>query len=141
MARFIRLGKPHTMPGRWHLTGALFFQFFVALYGGYFGAGIGILMLSSLAYMGMDDIHRMNAVKTILAFLINGVAVAVFILEQKVVWGYALIMALAAILGGYFGARVARQLNREFVRWIVILIGFGLAAYFFYARWTTAGSP
>jgi uncharacterized membrane protein YfcA len=135
VSRFAGVGKPHTAPGLTTMAGVAFFQFLVALYGGYFGAGIGILMLSALGVMGLQDIHRMNAVKTFLAFLINGVAVAVFIIEQKVVWHYALSMAVAAILGGYFGARVARRLNPDLVRWVVILIGFSLAAYFFQQQW------
>ena len=77
------------------------FQFLVAVYGGYFGAGIGILMLSPLGLMGMGDIHRMNAVKTILAAVINGVSVVVFAASGLVRWDLALSMALTAIAGGY----------------------------------------
>src|SRR5438128_2665137 len=97
-----------------------------SVYGGYFGAGIGILMLSSLGLMGLNDIHRMNALKTFLAACINGIAVVIFVRQGVVDWPYALSMAVAAILGGYLGARLARRLNRHLVRWIVILIGFGL---------------
>jgi uncharacterized protein len=111
------------------------FQFFVAVYGGYFGAGIGILMLSALGLMGFADIHRMNALKTLLAACINGVSVVVFVAEQKVEWRYASSMAVAAIIGGYLGARVARRLDDNLVRWVVILIGLGLAAHFFYKQW------
>jgi uncharacterized membrane protein YfcA len=113
------------------LTSLIVFQFLVAVYGGYFGAGIGILMLSSLSLMGMGDIHQMNAVKTYLAVCINGVSVAVFIYDGTVNWTYALLMAIAAIIGGYVGARVARRLNRTLVRWIVIVIALVLAAVFF----------
>lgn len=119
-------------PRRRTVVGIFFFQFFVATYGGYFGAGIGILMLSALGLMGIADIHRMNALKTLLAGCINAVAVIVFVIEQKVDWRYALSMAVAAIAGGYLGARTARRLNRTVVRWVVIAIGFGLAAHFFY---------
>ena len=110
----------------------------MAIYGGYFGAGIGILMLSALGLMGLGDIHHMNALKTLLAGVINGVSVVIFVLERVVEWRYALAMAVAAIIGGYLGARVARRLNRNLVRCIVIAIGFGLAAYFFYQQ---AASP
>ena len=110
------------------------FQFFVAVYGGYFGAGIGVLMLSSLGLMGIGDIHRMNAVKTVLAACINGISVAVFVWDGKVVWEYALPMAVTAILGGYFGARLGRMLPRPLVRWLVICVGFGLAAYYFWKQ-------
>jgi len=107
------------------------FQFLVAVYGGYFGAGIGILMLSALGFMGVGDIHRMNAVKTILASAINAAAAVVFVRDGLVDWAYALPMAAAAIAGGYAGARVARRLPASYVRYAVIAIGFGLSAYYF----------
>jgi uncharacterized membrane protein YfcA len=103
----------------------------IAVYGGYFGAGIGILMLSALGFMGVGDIHRMNAVKTFLAATINGASVVVFIQNALVKWEYAIPMAISAILGGYAGARVARRLPASIVRYAVIVIGFGLATYFF----------
>ena len=110
------------------------FQFFVAIYGGYFGAGIGILMLSALAFMNVGDIHHMNGVKSALAAAINGMAVVVFVVEGQVAWKYALPMAIGTITGGYFGARVARRLPAVYVRWIVIAIGFGLSAYYFWQQ-------
>jgi hypothetical protein len=107
------------------------FQFLVAVYGGYFGAGIGILMLSALGFMAVGDIHRMNAVKTVLAALINGASVVVFVRDGLVNWSLAWPMAAAAIVGGYAGARVARRLPASYVRYAVILIGFGLSAFYF----------
>lgn len=106
-------------------------QFFLAIYGGYFGAGMGIVMLAGLSLMGVGDIHRMNAIKSFLAMGINGAAAIVFVLERKVDWRHALTMAIGATVGGYLGAHVARQLNRDLVRWVVIVIGLGLAAWFF----------
>jgi uncharacterized membrane protein YfcA len=134
ISRLAGIAKPHAPPTRTKLVALIVFQFFVAVYGGYFGAGIGILMLSSLGLMGLTDIHQMNAVKTFLAACINCVSVGVFALENKVAWHLALIMAIAAIAGGYLGARTARRMNRDVVRWIVIAIGFGLAGYYFYQR-------
>ncbi len=107
------------------------FQFFVSVYGGYFGAGIGILMLTSLSFMGMGDVHRINAVKTILAAVINGVSIVVFVAADKVVWSYALAMAVASILGGYYGAVVGRRLPRWLIRGFVVVVGLVLAAYYF----------
>jgi len=107
------------------------FQLLIAVYGGYFGAGIGILMLASLGLMGMGDVHRMNALKTLLAFCINGISVVVFILDEKVDWRYALMMVPAAILGGYAGARLALRLNPVLVRGVVTVIAFALAGHFF----------
>jgi len=107
------------------------FQFGVAVYGGYFGAGIGILMLSALAFMGVGDIHQMNALKTVLNGCINGISVIVFVADGMVAWHYALPMAVAAIVGGYLGALAALRVKPRFVRWAVICIGFSLAIYYF----------
>jgi uncharacterized protein len=113
------------------LTGIVVVQFFIGIYGGYFGAGIGILMLSSLSFLGLEDIHQTNALKSFLAFCMNIVAAALFIVRALVVWRYAVAMAVAAILGGYIGARLSLLLRPVIVRWVVIIIGFGLAAYYF----------
>jgi hypothetical protein len=104
------------------------FQFVVAIYGGYFGAGIGILMLTALAFIGPSDIHRLNAIKTFLAACINGVAVIVFVAEGKVIWRYGLIMAAAGIAGGFCGAHFGRQLPKAAVRWFVVFIGLVITA-------------
>jgi uncharacterized membrane protein YfcA len=111
----------------------LAFQLLIAIYGGYFGAGIGILMLSALGFMGVGDIHRMNAVKTLLAAVINTATVAVFLSasDRLVRWDFAGPMVVSSILGGYFGARVARRLPAHSVRYAVIVIGFSLSAYYF----------
>ena len=110
------------------------FQFFVAVYGGYFGAGIGILMLTSLAFMGMGDIHQINAVKTLLAALINGVSIVVFVVDNAVDWRYAPVMAVASIFGGYYGAVVGRWLPKALVRGFVVAVGLTLAGYYFLAQ-------
>lgn len=115
-------------------AGLMVAQFLIAVYGGYFGAGIGILMLSALGLMGVADIHHMNAVKTVLAACINALSVVVFAVESKVVWPLALVMAAAAIVGGFLGAHYGRRLPRPLVRWTVIVIGFGLAAKYFYEQ-------
>lgn len=112
------------------------FQFLVAIYGGYFGAGIGILMLTALGMMGLHDIHQMNGLKTLFGSAINGVAVVVFITSGKVHWPFAIAMALAAIAGGYAGAHVARRLDRNLVRRAVILIGLSLGAYYLHKTYS-----
>ena len=109
-------------------------ELLVGIYGGYFGAGIGILMLSSLSFVGITNIHQMNAVKSVLAGMMNATTVIVFVLAGVIVWKYAIVMALAATVGGYVGARVARKLKVSVVRAIVVAVGFGLAAYSYYSR-------
>jgi uncharacterized protein len=123
-------------PSTWRLLIACVLQFFVAVYGGYFGAGIGILMLAVLGVLGFGDIHRLNAVKNVLATAINGTAAALFAAgsflgSHDVSWGHAAIMAVAAVLGSFAGASVVRRLPAPFVRRCVALIGFALAAYYF----------
>ena len=110
-------------PTRAWWAGAVLFQFLVGVYGGYFGAGIGILMLAALGLLGFTDIHRMNALKNLLAICINGVAALWFIASGKVYWADVLLMTFAAIAGGYTGARLAYRLGRRFVRIAVIVIG------------------
>ncbi len=106
-------------------------QLGVAIYGGYFGAGIGILMLSALGVMGLSNMHEMNALKTVLGSSINGTAVVIFLIERNVHWPFALPMIVASILGGYIGAKYGRMIPSKYVRWIVIAIGFGLTTYYF----------
>lgn len=128
--RFLTPGTTGMPPRRVQVV-VVFFQFLVAIYGGYFGAGIGILMLTALAFMGLGDIHRMNAVKAILGTAMNGVSVIVFVIDQKVDWHYAWVMAIGAIGGGLAGASLGRRLPKPLIRWFVIGIGFTLAAYYF----------
>ena len=113
------------------LAGIVIVQFFIGVYGGYFGAGIGILMLSSLSFLGLADIHQTNALKSFLAFTMNIVAAVLFIVRGLVDWRYVPAMAVAAILGGYVGARLSLLLRPIVVRWLVIAIGFSLAVYYF----------
>ncbi len=108
-----------------------FVQFVIAIYGGYFGGGIGILMLAALAFMGMDDINKMNAVKTLLTTAINGAGVITFVIAHRVLWLQALLMVVGAILGGYGGAYYARKIAQKWVRLFVIVTGVTLTIYFF----------
>jgi hypothetical protein len=113
------------------IVGAGGFQFLVAIYGGYFGGGMGIVMLAMLAIMGMTDIHAMNALKTVMALVINGVAVATFIVARVVSWPQAIVMTVGAIAGGYFGAKYAQRVRAIYIRSFVILVGIGMTIYFF----------
>jgi hypothetical protein len=110
-------------PTRAWWIGATIFQFFTAVYGGYFGAGIGIVMLAVLGLLGLTDIHQMNGLKNFFAVCINVIASVYFMLRGEVVWVAALIMILGAIAGGYGGAGLAHKLGRRFVRRTVIAVG------------------
>jgi len=119
--------------GRWLVV--LGFQFLVAVYGGYFGAGIGILMLASFGFLGLTNIHRMNGLKNINGMCINAVAAILFIVNGLVDWRLASLMAAGSILGGYAGAGTARRIGQDNVRRIVILIGALLTVAMFVRRY------
>lgn len=107
------------------------FQLFVATYGGYFGAGMGILMLGSLSVMGLRDIHRMNGLKTILGTFINVIAFVFFAIKGLVVWNLAVLMAIGAIVGGYGGARLAKRVDQNYIRAFVIVVGLSVSVWLF----------
>jgi uncharacterized membrane protein YfcA len=128
-----------TTDGEERVTGAgriwgFLFQLFVATYGGYFGAGIGILMLGSLSVMGLRDIHRMNGLKTVLGTLINVIAFTFFALKGLVVWRLALLMAVGAVAGGWIGARTARRVDQRWLRAFIIAVGVVVSVWLFVRR-------
>jgi uncharacterized membrane protein YfcA len=112
-------------------AGAMLLQFFVSVYGGYFGAGMGVLMLAALAILGHDDIHQMNGLKNVLAVFINAVAAAYFVAAGMVILGDALVMAVGATIGGVASAGMARRMGRKAVRRAVIVIGFAITVVLF----------
>ena len=107
------------------------FQLLVAIYGGYFGGGMGIVILAMLTVFGMANIHEMNALKILLSTATNGVAVLIFVLSRAVYWKQATIMIAGAALGGYFGARYSLRLPQKVVRAFVIAVGTIVTTYFF----------
>ena len=102
------------------------FQFFSAMYGGYFGAGNGILMLAAMGLLGLHDIHRANGIKNFLGICINSMAVFSFSIAHMVSWPSALLMAVAATIGGYVGSRMAQRVGRTFIRRAIVVIGFAI---------------
>ena len=104
--------------------GAILFQLAVAIYGGYFGAGIGILMLASLGFLGLSNIHEMNTLKTILGSLINVVAAVWFIWKGLIHWPKAGVMTAGALLGYFLGSHFAQRIPQQRVRQLITLIGF-----------------
>lgn len=113
------------------IIGASIFELFVAVYGGYFGGGVGIVNLAMLAAVGMTDIHAMNALKSVLGIVINGVAAVAFVVARAVYWPQAIAMIAGAVAGGYFGAHYAQKLPQLWIRRFVIAVGFSMTAYFF----------
>ena len=113
------------------IAGAAIFELFVAIYGGYFGGGMGIMNLAILAALGMTDIHAMNALKVVLGGFINGVATVTFVVSGAIVWPQAIVMTAGAILGGYFAAHYAQKLPQAWIRGFVIVVGVAMTAYFF----------
>lgn len=119
------------VPPRLRMALALLLQIAIAIYGGYFGAGIGILTLAMFQVMGLTRIHQMNALKTILTGAINFVTALIFVFSGKVLWSLALVMVAGGISGGYVGARLALKLPPVYVRRLVSAVGFSMTAYFF----------
>ncbi len=107
-----------------------FFQLFVATYGGYFGAGMSILMLGSLGVMGLRDVHVMNEIKSALAAIVNITAFIFFAVRGLVVWPLAVLMAAGAILGGYAGGRSAKRIKQTHLQFFIVVVGLVITAWF-----------
>jgi uncharacterized membrane protein YfcA len=116
-------------------SAALFLgQLAVSIYGGYFGAGMGILMLAALGLYGIADIHERNGLKNVLAVAINGVASIYFAASGAIAWLDALVLGAGAIAGGYLGAAVGRKLSRSVAEWVVVAIGVAMTIALFLRR-------
>jgi uncharacterized membrane protein YfcA len=106
-------------------------QFLISFYGGYFGAGIGILMLTSLSIIGMANMHKMNAIKNALAIAINGTAAVFFIIGGNVEWPLAIVAAIGASIGGYGLGTYAKRMDQEKLRQGVVIAGVVVSIYMF----------
>lgn len=113
---------------------AMAFQFAVSVYGGYFGAGIGILMLATLGFLGLSDIHEMNALKNMLGSLINVVASLWFVSSGIVDWPRAAVMTIGALIGYYLGASLSQRIPQSAVRRLITSIGLIISAVMFYRQ-------
>ena len=136
LARLSASAPGRDAPAAARIAAACGLQFLVGVYGGYFGAGIGILMLAVLAMLGLGDMHRLNGVKNVLGTVVNGVAAGLFAVGSlagwhAVSWPHAAVMAGGSVLGSLGASHVARRLPAGVVRRLVALIGFALAAYYF----------
>lgn len=125
-------GQAHRTPG-WIVL-ALGATLAVAVYGGYFGAGMSIMMLSMLGVVGMSDILEMNALTSLFSLCVNGVAIALFVAAGLVRWPYVVAMAAGALVGGYGAAGIARRIGRRAVSRLVLIVGFTVSAVFFVRR-------
>ena len=119
---------PDYTPMQWN--GLMLAQFMVSVYGGYFGAGIGILMLATLGIMRFGGLFRINALKNVAAFLINAIAAVLFACLGLVEWRVSVVMAIGAIVGALLGAGVAKKIGPKALRIVISLLGFGLATYY-----------
>lgn len=103
-------------------------------YGGYFNGGLGILLLALLGLLGQSDLNAMNGAKNLISALLTAIAVAIYAGGAIVQWPQALVMMVAATLGGYWGARAARRLPAPVLRWAIVATGLVMAALFFYQQ-------
>ena len=123
----------HTLPappGRW----AMVVQFLVAVYGGYFGAGAGIVMLAAFGLLGLTNVHQMNGLKNFLALLFNFVAIVTFAVSGLVHWPIAVIMAIGSWMGGHYASRFAQRTNQDVMRQLIGVIGVASAVWLFVTR-------
>ena len=121
-----------TAPAPGNSIGGLIFQAAVSIYGGFFGAGMGIMMLASLSIATGGDYHRLNAIKNALSIIIALIAIVVFTAGGAISWFHAIVMLPGAGLGGYLGVHAARRLPQVWLRTAVVAVGLFLAAYYFF---------
>jgi uncharacterized protein len=128
-------GTPHPFSRAATLRPELFvvvlLQFMISVYGGYFGGGMGIMMLATMAMAGMTNIHEMNGLKSMLGAAINSLALVTFVVSGTLAWRPGLVMAIGAALGGYYSASLARRIDASRVRLFVTVVGWGMTIYFF----------
>jgi len=121
----------HAQP---HRLLVFFLTIVVCAYIGYFGAGAGFLIITLLSLFGFEDINEINALKVVSTTMANGIAFAIFVCDGQVVWRYCLLAMVACAIGGYGSARFARRIPAKVLRWVVIVIGFSMAAWFFWRQ-------
>jgi len=132
VSRRLQIETQAAQQSHYGLSAAIVFQFFVGVYGGYFGAGIGILMLAVLGILGHSNIHEMNSLRVLLGVLINVVASIYFIANGRIVWIDVLLIAAGAVVGGYFGPILGRKAGAAAVRGFIAVTGFALGFYFLF---------
>ncbi|MBL1200896.1 MAG: sulfite exporter TauE/SafE family protein [Nostoc sp. GBBB01] len=131
LRNWLQLQNQKSSPESVPLFNLVLAQLAIAIYGGFFGAGLGILMLATLSFLGIKSIHTMNAFKTFLGSCINGIAIIPFIFAGVIVWHQAILMAVGGSLGGYLSAHYARKLEPQLIRRFVLVVAFSMTIYFF----------
>jgi len=133
-----RHGRPRSGPAASGSRGrdaALFFSaIVVSFYVGYFGAGAGFVFMTMLGLYGYEDIHAINALKVVANLMANGIAFVIFIVDGQVVWRYCVAAMIAAAVGGYSSASMAKRVPQPVLRALVVVIGLGMAAWFFWRQ-------
>ncbi|KAF3889588.1 MULTISPECIES: sulfite exporter TauE/SafE family protein [Nostocales] len=129
--KWLQIQSQKSSPESVPLRNLVLAQLAIAIYGGFFGAGLGILMLATLSFLGIKSIHTMNAFKTFLGSCVNGIAIVPFIFAGVIAWQQAILMAVGGSLGGYVSAHYARQLDPQMIRRVVIIVAFSMTIYFF----------
>jgi uncharacterized membrane protein YfcA len=128
LARWLRA---HTEGGaNLTLAAGVLLQFLIGIYGGYFGGGLGIMMLALLSVIGLSNVHTMNGLRTLLGAIINGVAVVAFIIARAIAWEPALVMVVAAVVAGYLAASMMKRFDPDRARKYIVLLAWGMTAYF-----------
>jgi uncharacterized membrane protein YfcA len=131
MTRWLRKHHGTGKPSRKVVVGTAILQLAVGLYIGYFGGGAGILMMALFAALGVESIHAVNGLKTILATIVNGMALLTFIFRGAIWWPQAVVMIVGGSIGGYGGAWLAQRIEQRYVRAFAIFTGFAMTLYFF----------
>lgn len=136
ITKWVRAQGEHGGRRRMLFVAGLALELVISIYIGYFGAGAGILVLAMLALLDVGNIHAMNGMKTLLVSSVNLVALVLFIHARVIVWPEAVVMLVGAAIGGYTGAYYAQKVDPVLIRRLVIVIGFGMSAYFFITQFT-----
>jgi uncharacterized protein len=127
-----RRRQPHVVKGAPPRLPLFLLTAVVCFYIGYFGAGAGFLIITLLSVFGLEEMNEINALKVVSTTLANGVAFVIFVVTGQVEWRYCLLAMVACAIGGYSSARVARRIPASVLRWVVVVVGFGMAAWFFW---------
>lgn len=130
LKKWLNTRLPHSENSKIRHTLIFILLIISAIYGGYFGAGLGIILMAILGLSYNNSLVTINVLKQALAFSINLSAFIFFIFSDQIIWHLALIMLIGAISGGYIGGKVVNKMNSNILRWIIIIVGIGVGVTF-----------